>query len=155
MKEIFEKLSERIITEEDLVFVLEQLDLIKEMVFKKPQVSLSEKLKDKIDDGLRKEIEKLEKEKIIPSLPEEQVSFFENFKNFLYQIPKARLEIAFEPSEEFIKKIEQWFKENLGKKIILDFTLNPKMVGGLKIEFQGKWKDYSLEKEIEKIYGGI
>jgi F0F1-type ATP synthase delta subunit len=33
--------------------------------------------------------------------------------------------------------------------------VNPKIVGGARIEFQGKWRDFSLEKEIEKLYGRI
>jgi F0F1-type ATP synthase delta subunit len=155
MEEIFEKLSEKIIKEEDLVFFLDQLNSIKKVIFLKPQIPLSERLKNKIDEKIRKEIEKLEKEKILPSLPEEQLSFFEGLKNFLLKIPKVSLEIAFEPSDDFILEIDKWFKEKIKRKVILDIFVNPKIVGGIKIEYQGKWGDFSLEKEIKKLYGGI
>jgi len=155
MEEIFEKLSEKIITEEDLVFFLDQLSIVRKFLFSQTHIPLSERLKSKIDEKLRKEIEKLEKEKILPSSPEDQSSFFKGLENFLLKIPKVKLEIAFEPSEEFISKVKEWFKEKIKKRVILDISVNPKIVGGAKIEFQGKWKDFSLEKEMEKLYGRI
>jgi hypothetical protein len=155
MEEIFEKLSEKIITEEDLVFFLDQLSIVRRSLFSQTHIPLSERLKDKIDEKLRKEIEKLEKEGVLPSSPEGQSSFFKGLENFLLKIPKVKLEIAFEPSEEFILKIEKWFEEKVKERMILDIFVNPKIVGGVKIEFQGRWKDFSLEKEIEKLHGGI
>jgi hypothetical protein len=155
MEEIFEKLSEKIITEEDLLFFLDQLSIVRNFLFSQTHIPLSERLKSKIDEKFRKEIEKLEKEKILPSSPEDQSSFFKGLENFLLKIPKVKLEIAFEPSEEFILKIEGWFREKVKRRMILDIFVNPKIVGGARIEFQGKWRDFSLEKEIEKIYGRI
>ena len=155
MEEIFKKISDKIITEEDLIFFLDQLTIVKKCLFLQTQIPLSERLKNKIDEKLRKEIEKLEKEKVLPSSPEDQSSFFKELENFLLKIPKVKLEIAFTPTEEFISKIKEWFKEKIKKKVILDIVVNPKIVGGARIEFQGKWRDFSLEKEIEKLYGGI
>jgi len=155
MEEIFEKLVEKIITEEEFVFFLDQLSILRRFLFLQTQIPLSERLKNKIDEKLRKEIGKLEKEKILPSSPEEQSSFFKELENFLLKIPKVKLEIAFEPSEEFISKVKEWFKEKIKKRVILDISVNPKIVGGARIEFQGKWRDFSLEKEIEKLYGRI
>ena len=155
MDEVFEKFSEKVITEEDLVFFLDQLGTVRKFLFSQTQIPLSERLKNKIDEKLRKEIEKLEKEKVLPSSPEDQSSFFKELENFLLKIPKVKLEIAFTPTEEFVLKIKEWFKEKIKKKIILDIVVNPKIVGGARIEFQGKWRDFSLEKEIEKLYGGI
>jgi F0F1-type ATP synthase delta subunit len=155
MEEIFEKLSEKIITEEDLAFFLDQLSVIRKFLFLQTHISLSERLKNKIEEEFRKEIEKLEKGKILPSSPEEQSSFFKGLENFLLKIPKVKLEIAFEPSDDFILEIYKWFKEKIKKKVILDISVNPKIVGGIKIEYQGKWGDFSLEKKIKKLYGGI
>jgi F0F1-type ATP synthase delta subunit len=52
-------------------------------------------------------------------------------------------------------KVKEWFREKVKRRVILDIFVNPKIVGGARIEFQGKWRDFSLEKEIEKIYGRI
>jgi F0F1-type ATP synthase delta subunit len=155
MEKIFEKLSEKVITEDDLVFFLEQLNTLKKFLFSQTQIPLSERLKGKVDEKFRKEIEKLEKEKILTSSQKEQFSFFKELENFLLKIPKVKLEIAFEPSEEFIFKLKAWFQEKVKKRMILDIIVNPKVIGGAKIEFQGKCKDFSLEKEIEKLYGGV
>jgi len=155
MEEIFEKISQKAITKEDLVFLLEQLSVIEKEIFTNPKNLLSEKLKGKIDESLRKEIEKLEKEGILPSTPQDQISFFKEFENFLFKIPTVKLEIAFEPSNDFLVELDKWFKEKVKRKMILDIEINPKIIGGVKIEYQGRWRDYSLEKEMEKFYGGI
>ncbi len=150
MEKFFENLIDKIITKEDLVFVLEQIEIAKDLLFQQPEILLSEKLKGRVIESFRKEIERLEKEEYF-SLAEFS-EFFTQFKDFLLKIPTVKLEIAFDPSEDFILKINEWFKKNLGKKVILDIFVNPKIVGGAKIEYQGKWKDYSLAKKIEKIY---
>jgi len=155
MEEVFKKISEKIITEEDLVFFLDQLALVKKIIFSNTEISLSQRLKNKVDERIRREIEKLEERGEIPLFVEEQSTFFEQLEKFLLKIPKVQLEIAFEPSNEFLLEIDNWFKENVGKKVILDIFVNPKIVGGARIEYQGKWVDFSLGKEIEKLYGGV
>ena len=155
MEKIFEKLSQKIITLEDLILLLEEINLIKKTIYNNANIPLSEKLKGKIREGLRKEIEKLEKESVFPSSPKEQTSFFEEFKNFLFKIPNVKLEIAFEPSKIFVSKIENWFKQNIKKRVILNIVVSPKIVGGAKIEYQGRWKNYSLEKKLKKLYEGV
>jgi len=151
MEKLFEKLANKIITKEDLILILEEIEIAKNLLFQKPEILLSEKLKNKVSESFKKEIENLEKEEKYISL-EKFSEFFDNFKEFLLKIPIVKLEIAFEPRESFILEINEWFKKNLGKKVILDLFVNPKIVGGAKIEYQGKWKDYSLSKKIEKIY---
>ncbi len=69
----------------------------------------------------------------------------------LRALPKLRLEIAFSPPESFIKRVSQWLEKELGQKIILDVVVNPKIIGGAVIEFQGKWRDFSLAKEIHHL----
>jgi CO dehydrogenase/acetyl-CoA synthase beta subunit len=58
IEEIFEKLSEKIITEEDLAFFLDQLSVIRKFLFLQTHIPLSERLKNKIEEEFRKEIGK-------------------------------------------------------------------------------------------------
>lgn len=72
-------------------------------------------------------------------------------EKYLRSLPEIKLEIAFSPENNFLEKISQWFEKELGQKIILDLTVNPKIVGGAIIEYQGNWRDFSLAKEIDKL----
>jgi len=93
------------------------------------------------------EREKLEKEGVTSELEKK-----------LQSLPEMRLEIAFFPKDDFITKISQWLEKEFGQKIILDFIINPKVIGGAIIEYQGHWRDFSLAKEVDKFiaqYGRI
>ena len=57
----------------------------------------------------------------------------------------------FNNNNDSLEKISQWFEKELGQKIILDLSINPKIVGGVIIEYQGNWRDFSLEKEIDSL----
>lgn len=72
-------------------------------------------------------------------------------EKYLRSLPEIKLEIAFSPENNFLEKISQWLEKELGQKIILDLTVNPKIVGGAIIEYQGNWRDFSLAKEIDKL----
>ena len=151
MEEIFEDLTKKIITKEDLILFLEEINLLEQIVFKNIEVPLSERVKGKIREEFRDELQKLEKESIISGSPNQQFSFFDELKNYLQKIPQVKLEIAFEPSEDFLLRIKKWFKEENHQEVILDITVNPKIVGGAIIEYQGYFRDFSLVKEMDKL----
>jgi len=151
MEKLLEDLEKKIKTKEDLILFLEELSLAQQAAFRKDKDLLSEKLKGKINEELKNFLERMEKKGMISKSPERQCSFLEKIKKHLLSLPEIRLEIAFSPSSEFLKKIDLWFKEELGRKIILDLTVNPKIVGGAIIEYQGNWRDYSLAKEIDEL----
>ena len=46
--------------------------------------------------------------------------------------------------------VAKQLEDSLGKKIVLDITTNQSIVGGLQIEFSGKYKDYSLGPKLEE-----
>jgi len=151
MEELFEEFAKKIKTKEELIFYLEELSQAQEVAFRQGEALLSEKLKGKISEGLKNFFEKMEEKGMLSKNPEQQSSFLEKIKKYLLSLPEVKLEIAFSPSSDFLKKINLWFKEELGQKVILDLTVNPKIVGGAIIEYQGNWQDYSLAKKIDRL----
>lgn len=107
-------------------------ELIKKIRTKEELVFLLEEIaRKKIELG-KEEIYKLEKK--------------------LQSLPEIKLKIAFSPDDNFINKIGQWIEKELGQKIILDITVNPKVVAGAIIEYQGNWRDFSSAKEIDRLF---
>lgn len=141
MKENFEDLAEKIITKEELIFFLEEISVAQKEIFKKEEGFLSKKVEGRISEDLKK----------YSKNPEQQFYFLEQLKKYLLNIPQVKLEIVFSPSANFLNKISSWLKKEIGKKIFLDLVLNPEIVGGVIIEYQGKYRNFSLAKEIDKI----
>lgn len=152
MEKIFEEFAKRIKTTEEVAFFLDEISFLQKIIFKERKVPLIERSRGKISQEFWKLIENLEKENLMPKDPEGQFLFFEKFKEYLKNLPKMKIEIAFLASDQFLKRVTDYLEENFGQKIILDLTFNPKIVAGAIIEFSGKYLDFSLAKEIEKIF---
>jgi len=151
IKEVAKELREKIITIEDLNALFDQISVIENFLFKDIKTPFSEKLKGEIKEDLRLIVENLEKKGIIGKLPNEQFSFFEKIKSELKKFLLIKLEIAFEPSEDFLLNIKKWLKENVQQETVLQIKTNPNIVAGLIIEYQGKYLDLSLAKKIDEI----
>lgn len=153
MKKSFLKdLQNQIITKEDLIILFEEINLTEGFIFKDIGVLLSEKLKGKTREEFRGLVEKLEKENSFFRSPNQQFSFFRNLKKNLKKIPQPKLELAFQPSIEFLLKIKQWFKEKNQREVILDLSINPEIVGGAIIEYRGKYLNLSVGKKIDELF---
>jgi len=149
MEKVLNKLIKEIITTEELNSILLEIDKIQREVFEKQNGSLSKIAKELENHQLENYL--LELEKIYPKNPEEQFSSLEKLKKNLQIISQIRIQIAYPVSKAFLKNIVSWIEKETHKKLILDIILNPKIVGGAIIEYQGKYENFSLEKEIDKI----
>lgn len=151
-KRFLKELTEKVITKEDFFLLLEEISQIEGVIFKNTEIPLSERLKGKIREELRYFIKNLENEKSFFSTPQQQFSFFQDVKKILKKILQIKLEVAFQPSLEFCIFVKKWFKENLHTNLILDLTINPKIIGGVIIEYKGKYGDFSLNKKIDEFF---
>lgn len=149
MDKVFESFVKKIITKESLLFFLEEITRVQQIVFKNTKVPLTERLKGIVSEELRNYLKELEKKKIIPTLPHQQNSFLDKLKKYLQAIPQVKLEIAFTPTEDFILKISNWFEKEFHQRIIIDINVNPKIVGGAIVEYHGKYGNFSLAKKID------
>ena len=150
MNEIFEQLAKKIITKEELIFFIEEINLLQSFIFEDVKIPLSERAKNKVKEEFRQYIKELENKKLLSVSPDLQLSFFEHLKSYLQKIPQLKLEIAFKPSKDFLLTLKRWFKKKNKQEVILDITINPKIVGGAIIEYQGQYRDFSLLEKVNK-----
>jgi F0F1-type ATP synthase delta subunit len=61
-------------------------------------------------------------------------------------LPLAHLIIAIDPSVQTIHAIHQWFYRTLKKATVIDIDVDPSLIGGSIISFNGKLRDYSLKR---------
>lgn len=81
-------------------------------------------------------------------------NFLQRLKNLLTKFKIIRLTIAFNPSDRMINNIHSWISQNLGLGFILHIEANPEVLGGAIIVYNGKYRDLSLSKAIEKLFTG-
>jgi len=78
---------------------------------------------------------------------------FQNFLKELQQrvenIPVIMLHFAFNPKEEILRSVLNWFLENLKKEVVLDIEVDQNLIGGAVVVYNGIYKDYSLRKKFE------
>ncbi len=155
MENEFSKLAENVLTKEDLISLLEEIDFVENLIFKEKEKKLSEKIERKVSFDLENFVKELEKKEKLENLKEVE-KIFENLKKYLLSLPQIKLKIAFEPKRDFQEKIAKIFD----KKLILDFEVDPEIIGGVIVEYEGKIFDFSLKRNLERIlkeefYGGV
>jgi F0F1-type ATP synthase delta subunit len=78
-------------------------------------------------------------------------AFFDKLQENIKNIPTLSLSLAFEPNEETLKLLDEWFTLNLKKQFIFDIAVNTKIIGGAAINFNGKYLDCSIKPKFDKI----
>ena len=146
-KASFRLLADSIITADQLAEIRDDIRTISQMNFKFGSGSLSSQIKDKVGSSFYFYISSLEAEGRLPTAPS-LGKFLSDINKSLSEINKVSLTLAFNPSLDFQKEVVLWFKNNLGKKVVAEFVVDEGIIGGLKIEYMGKYKDCSKASEV-------
>ena len=144
----FKSLVDSIFTANQLTGIQDDIRTISAMAFKIGAGSLSSQIKPKVGPSIYLYILSLEKSNRLPAAAS-LGHFLAELAGFLDGIDKITLTLAFEPSVDFQKEIALWLETNLGTKVVCDFAVAEGIIGGLVIEYHGKYKDYSKAAEIE------
>lgn len=114
----------------------------------------------KLENVLSEELGIDKKDKFLAFLRENKMSnssqenlkdFLEKLQQTIREIPVVNLNIAFEPNQETLKSILQWFSFSLNKQVILDIKVERALIAGATINYNGKFKDYSVKLIFNKI----
>ncbi len=82
----------------------------------------------------------------------------ENVKTFLTgmqesiaKLPVLTLTIAFEPQENTLKSLSEWFLINMKKQVVFDFSVDHKVIAGATLTYNGKFFDFTVKPVFERI----
>ncbi len=81
------------------------------------------------------------------SLKDYLTSFIEQIKI----LPELDITIAYEPNNETLKAISQWFIISFNKQVLLNIKVDRSLIAGAAINFKGKYRDYSFKNQFEEI----
>lgn len=82
------------------------------------------------------------------------ISIKEFLTSFIEQIkilPELDITIAYEPNTETLKAISQWFIISYGKQVLLNVSVDRKLIAGAAINYKGKYRDFSLKEQFNGI----
>lgn len=74
--------------------------------------------------------------------------FLADLKNKMNSLPVMVLTIAYEPTEQDLKNYSSFVYTNAGFQVVFDVRKDPSVIGGCKIEFNGKIADFTLKTKI-------
>lgn len=77
--------------------------------------------------------------------------FLKKIQEIIKNISVVSLTLAFEPSDDVLKSLAQWFVFNVKKQVVFDIQVDHHLIAGMKINYNGKFKDYSAAPLFEKL----
>jgi F0F1-type ATP synthase delta subunit len=103
----------------------------------------------------------IKKDKFIALLRDNKINIFANsdLKAFLDKIqtriadlPVLSLVVAFEPTDETFKILSEWLILNIQKEVLLDITIDTKLIGGATVSFNGKYAECSIKPQFDRVF---
>lgn len=88
--------------------------------------------------------------KIDPKDSQSMQIFLADFRSKIKALPVMGLTVAYDPSEKDLRDYSSFLFTNLGIQVVFHLIKDTSIVGGCKIEFNGRVMDYSLQKMIGK-----
>ena len=77
------------------------------------------------------------------SMPQIQ-AFLKKLQDTVNNLTVVSLTLAFEPTDDVLRSLAQWFSIHVQNQIVLDIQTDPHIIAGIKINYNGRFKDYSL-----------
>lgn len=77
--------------------------------------------------------------------------FLSLVKEKLMKLQSLRLEIAFEPTERMIEEFVHWIRREIRKDLVVEFVVDPLILGGARMIFNGRYCDFSLHRMINDL----
>lgn len=113
----------------------DQVDILKHEI----DILMNSKYQSKKDEMVREStLLELEKRKITP----------EDWQKELDSLRVLKMTIASDPTRNNILIYGAWIKKNIGEDVIMDITIDSRIVAGAQIVWNGKYKDYAYVQRL-------
>jgi len=139
-------------TTEDLNELSFEIDNLLSSIFETNNQSFDKALKSISIDTAKKINDAISKNGINTANKELIRNFLDGLKKLLGKFKTIRLIISIDPSHNVIENIHNWVVSNLGEGYLLDIETNQNLLGGAIIEFDGKYKDFTVKKDLENVF---
>lgn len=83
---------------------------------------------------------------------ESKEAYLKKLIESLNSLDTVQITIAFDPGPNTIILIKNWLKQNLKKTPLIDLKINPNIIGGVIIVYNGKYADFSVKKKMDNYF---
>lgn len=83
--------------------------------------------------------------------PELLKAFLTKLQDIVSTLPVLSLTLAFEPTEETLKVFSEWFLLNVKRQVLFTITIDPTLIAGAVISFNGKHVNFSIKSQFDHI----
>lgn len=77
--------------------------------------------------------------------------FLTKLQETVSQFPVLTLTVAFEPTEQTLQSLSEWFIINFKKQILFEISVDPQLIAGAAITYKGNYLDFSIKSAFAKI----
>ena len=149
---INEKISEtlrQVRTVSDQIMMREAAGILEGSLYRKDGERTGKILADSLSERLYQAVGKILTDEILAD-QEELRKYFTGLKEGLQKMRVIHFEVVFDPDEDLIIEMTDWILRELGEGIVIDFYLNPSIVGGAVIISEGEYFDFTLSVILER-----
>jgi F0F1-type ATP synthase delta subunit len=132
-------------TREDVNILLSELDVLEKSIFRVGEGDFSSSLNNLIRAKTKTVVEPFF---LAGTIEKKIIMVKEKLKNLEY----LNLTTAFEPSNETIRKISLWIRQNIGQEAVINLSFDKKIIGGAIVEYKGKVVNATLLPLIDNYF---
>ncbi|HSW88924.1 MAG TPA: F0F1 ATP synthase subunit delta [Candidatus Saccharimonadales bacterium] len=78
-------------------------------------------------------------------------NFLTGLQDKIAALPVLSLTVAFEPNEQIMKTIAEWFILNMHQQVVFVISVDPNIIAGAIISYNGKFSDVSITATFNRI----
>ena len=71
---------------------------------------------------------------------------------YVMDLPVMTLEVAFRPRQSFVDELRRWLIDHGPGPLRFELEVDPEMVGGVRVSWEGKVESYTLAEKISDAY---
>jgi F0F1-type ATP synthase delta subunit len=133
-------------TKHDASILLDRLETVEKSLFN-VKLPFEQAVKSAFSFAAAEEFLEYVRQSGVPATaPEALRKHLDTVKSEVQNLPTATIIVASTPTTDTLKYISKWFDANIGERVLLDVTVDHTLIGGVVIEYNGKYADYSLKK---------
>ncbi len=81
--------------------------------------------------------------------------FVTKLQETITNLPVVPIVLAFEPKDQTMKMLSEWFMINLKKQVLFDISVDRTLIAGAAITYNGKFKDFSIKPVVDGVITNV
>ncbi len=154
-EEAFEPFVKLVNDTGDLAFLIKEFSKVEQFLFKTKSGTILAKVNGTLPKSLALIFGEIENGGLEPFGDQKQLEFLRALLAYLKSLPVVTVTLAYEPGSSFVARLNTQISETLGKKVLLDITVDKDILGGARFEYGGRVGDYTLEERAKEVVGKL